>query len=184
MKMILIVGGTGSLGRATARRLLANGQSVRIMTRTPEKGVDLQQAGAEVVQGDLLDKASLARACRGAGKVLASAHAIFGRGREASKYVDLQGHIDLIDAAQSAGVTHFVYASAYSFSPEHDLVPFFQCKRRVEQHLQASGLSYTILRPTAFIESHAHDLIGKTILTDGKAALFGKGGTCAQLCGR
>jgi uncharacterized protein YbjT (DUF2867 family) len=173
--MILIVGGTGSLGRATAKRLLAKGDPVRIMTRTPEKAADLKQAGAEIVQGDLLAKASLERACRGVNKVLASAHSIFGRGREASKYVDLQGHIDLIEAAKSAGVSHFVYASAYAFSPEHESVPFFRYKRQTEQYLQASGLSYTILRPTAFIESHAHNLIGESILTNGKAALFGKG---------
>ncbi len=84
--MILIVGGTGSLGNATARRLLGKRRSVRVMTRTPEKATDLQKLGAEVVQGDLLDKASLARACRGVEKVLASAHSILGRGREASKW--------------------------------------------------------------------------------------------------
>ena len=49
--MILIVGGTGSLGRATVRRLLDKGLSVRIMTRTPEKAEALKQAGAEIVQG-------------------------------------------------------------------------------------------------------------------------------------
>jgi uncharacterized protein YbjT (DUF2867 family) len=173
--MILIVGGTGSLGQATARRLLARGQSMRIMTRTPEKAVDLKEAGAEVVQGDLLDKTTLARAFNGVDKVLASAHSIFGRGREASKYVDLQGHIDLIDAAKSAGVSRFVYTSAYSLGPEYETIPFFMCKRGVEQYLQASGLTYTILRPTAFFESHAHILIGASILASGKVALFGKG---------
>ena len=119
--MILIIGGTGALGQATAKRLLNKGESVRIMTRVPERAAALQQAGAEVVQGDLLDKASLARACQGATKVLAAAHAIAGRGREASKYVDLQGHIDLIDAAKSAGVEQFVYTSAYVFSPDYEL---------------------------------------------------------------
>ena len=173
--MILIVGGTGSLGRATANRLLAKGEPTRIMTRSPEKAGDLKQAGAEIVQGDLLDKASLFKACRGVNKVMASAHSILGRGREASKYVDLQGHIDLIEAAKNAGVEHFVYASAYVFGPDFELVPFFQCKQKVEHHLQASGLSYTILRPTAFIESHAHYLIGRSILSSGKVALFGKG---------
>lgn len=131
--------------------------------------------GAEIVQGDLLDKASLMQACCGVSKVLASAHSIFGHGREASKFVDLQGHIDLIDAGKSAGVTHFVYASAYSFDPKYDSIPFFQCKRQVEQHLQASGLPHTILHPTAFIEAHAHALIGESILASGKGALFGKG---------
>ena len=67
--MILIVGGTGALGSATARRLLAKGTAVRVMTRTPEKAAELQKLGAEVVQGDLLDKASLAQACRGVEKV-------------------------------------------------------------------------------------------------------------------
>jgi uncharacterized protein YbjT (DUF2867 family) len=173
--MILIVGGTGSLGKATARRLLANGQPVRIMTRTPEKAVDLKAAGAEVVKGDLLDKTTLARACNGVDQVLASTHSIFGRGRQASKYVDLQGHIDLIDAAKNVGVSRFVYTSACSLGPEYETIPFFQCKRGVEQYLQASGLTYTILRPTAFFESHAHNLIGESILASGKVALFGKG---------
>ncbi len=107
--MILIVGGTGALGSATARRLLAKGTAVRVMTRTPKNAVELQKLGAEIVEGDLLDKASLAQACRGVEKVLASAHSILGRGREASKYVDWQGHKDLIDAAKVAGVAHFVY---------------------------------------------------------------------------
>jgi uncharacterized protein YbjT (DUF2867 family) len=145
------------------------------MTRTPEKATDLQQSGAEIMRGDLLNKASLVRACRGANQVLASAHSIFGRGRVASKYVDLQGHIDLIDAAKDEGVQQFVYTSAYDFGAAHETVPFFQYKRQDEQYLQASGLSHTILRPTAFIESHAHNLIGESILNKGKAALFGKG---------
>jgi uncharacterized protein YbjT (DUF2867 family) len=145
------------------------------MTRTPEKATDLQQSGAEIMRGDLLNKASLVRACRGANQVLVSAHSIFGRGRVASKYVDLQGHIDLIDAAKGEGVQQFVYTSAYDFGAAHETVPFFQYKRQVEQYLQASGLSHTILRPTAFIESHAHNLIGESILNKGKAALFGKG---------
>ena len=49
--MILIVGGTGALGSAAARRLLAKGTAVRVMTRTPEKADELQKLGAEVVQG-------------------------------------------------------------------------------------------------------------------------------------
>jgi uncharacterized protein YbjT (DUF2867 family) len=173
--MILIVGGTGSLGSATARRLLAKGTAVRIMTRSPEKAGKLQKLGAEIVRGDLLDRASLTRACRGVDKVLAAAHAIMGRGREASKYVDLQGHKDLIDATRAAGARHFVYTSVYHYGPEYDSIPFFQYKQAVEWFLQASGLSYTILRPTAFMESHAEMRIGQPILEEGKVSLFGKG---------
>ena len=82
--MYLIVGGTGSLGSALARRLLDRGKPVRVMTRRPEDAAELKELGAEVLQGDLLDKASLARANKGATKVVASAHSILGRGKESS----------------------------------------------------------------------------------------------------
>jgi uncharacterized protein YbjT (DUF2867 family) len=163
------------LGSATARRLLARERVVRVMTRTPQKATALGKLGAEVVQDDLLDKASLARACRGATKVLAAAHSILGRGKEASKYVDLQGHKDLIDAARKAGVEHFVYMSAYKFNGVYDDNPFFQIKYEVEGYLRASGLDYTILRPTHFMESHAERFIGQPIMETGKVTLFGRG---------
>lgn len=173
--MILIVGGTGSLGSATARRLLATGVPVRVLTRTPQQATELEKSGAEIVRGDLRDKRSLVQACRGVDRVMASAHSILGRGLEASKYVDLQGHRDLIDVARAAGVGHFVYVSAYNFGPEFETVPFFRIKREVERHLQASGLPFTILRPTAFMEAHAELFIGKPIMEEGKVTLFGKG---------
>jgi uncharacterized protein YbjT (DUF2867 family) len=173
--MILIVGGSGNLGRATVKRLLKRREAVRVMTRMPEKAADLKAMGVEIVQGDLLDKASLARACMGAEKVLAAAHSILGRGKYASKYVDLQGHKDLVDAAKAAGVKHFVYTSVYDFAPIFRKVPFFAFKYEVEEYLQASGLSHVILRPTAFMESHAELFIGQPILEKGKVSLFGPG---------
>ena len=48
--MILIVGGTGALGSVTAEKLLAQGEAVRIMTRTPAKAQALQDLGADVIQ--------------------------------------------------------------------------------------------------------------------------------------
>ena len=125
--MILIVGATGVLGSALSKRLLENGEQVRAMTRTPEKAAELQAMGAEIVRGDLRDPASLRRACAGAQKVVASAHSVLGRGTAASKYVDGQGYKDLIDAAQSAGVAHFVYVSAYGVGPDHP-TPFMRFK--------------------------------------------------------
>jgi uncharacterized protein YbjT (DUF2867 family) len=53
--MHLIVGGTGTLGGIVARRLLENGDAVRIMTRRPDAAAALRQAGADAMEGDLLD---------------------------------------------------------------------------------------------------------------------------------
>lgn len=173
--MNLIVGGTGALGSAIARRLLAAGQRVRLMTRSPEKAVDLVARGAVVIRGDLLDRNSLVGACQGAEVVVAAAHSILGRGRHASAHVDGAGHRHLIDAARDSGVRHFIYTSVYGDGPEFHAVPFFRIKREVEEHLMASTLASTILRPTAFMESHAHLLIGEPILRTGKTMLFGRG---------
>ena len=173
--MNLIVGGTGALGSAIAKRLLTTGETVRVMTRAPEKAAGLAADGAVVVRGDLLDRASLTSACQGADVVVAAAHSIFGRGQEASAHVDGRGHRELIDAARSAGVRHFIYTSVYDYGPDYHTVPFFRIKYEVEEHLKASGLGYTILRPTAFMESHAHALIGEPVLRNGKAVLFGRG---------
>jgi len=173
--MNLIVGGTGSLGSALARRLLAANKPVRIMTRTPKKAADLQGLGAEVIRGDLLHKPSLVRACEGVTSVVASAHSVFGRGQNASKYVDMQGHKDLIDAAVGAGVDHFVYISVYDLGPEFESVTFLKCKREVERHLKASELGHTILRPTFFMESYAGTLTLQPILEQGKGTVYGEG---------
>ncbi len=86
--MILIVGATGILGRETARLLLDAGHHVRALARSPMKAADLKEAGADVMQGDLLDRPSLERACEGVEAVLAAAHAILGRGKYSSEHVD------------------------------------------------------------------------------------------------
>jgi len=173
--VILIVGGSGTLGHLLAVKLLAAGQPVRIMSRTPSKVGVLRAEGAEVVEGDLLDQDSVQRACEGVDIVVAAAHSIMGRGPNASVRVDGVGHCRLIDAAKAEGVDRFVYVSVHEADPAYRRVPFFRIKHDVEQYLKASGLAYTILRPTAFMDLHAHVLIGKPILDKGKVVLFGHG---------
>ncbi len=172
--MILIVGASGFLGREVASLLLSEGQQVRLLVRTPAKVDDLKQMGAEVMQGDLIDPPSLMRACQGVDRVLAAAHSLLGRGRYTSEAVDDAGHRALIDAAKAAGVAHFVYTSILGAAPDHP-IDFFRTKYRVEQYLKASGLSYTVLLPSAFMEWHVHIFNGKSILEKGKTSLLGKG---------
>jgi len=88
--------------------------------------------------------------------------------------VDDQGHRALIAAARGAGVARFVYTSAHGASPEHP-VDFFRTKFAIEQALAASGLPHVILRPTAFMEHHAHNFNGKGLLDKGRAQLIGPG---------
>ena len=175
--MILIVGGTGILGSLVTRRLLAGGHRVRVMSRAPGKAAALRGAGAEVVAGDLRDRDAVVRACSGARAVVAAAHSLLGRGAQASAHVDDAAHRRLIDVAREAGVRHLVYTSVYDYGPAFREVPFFRIKWDVERYLKSSGLDYTILRPTAFMDVHAHMLIGEPILRRGRVVLFGRGET-------
>jgi NADH dehydrogenase len=172
--MILVVGANGFLGRETVRQLLAAGQRVRAAARVPDTVADLKQAGAEVVHADLIDPASLASACNGIDVVFAAAHSLMGVRKYASHLVDGAGHRALIDAAKAAGVKRFVYTSVHGASPEHR-IDFFRTKAGVEDYLARSGLGFTILRPTAFMEWHVHLLLGKSIVDSGKTTIFGSG---------
>jgi uncharacterized protein YbjT (DUF2867 family) len=156
------------------RRLREQGHAVRALTRTPARAGELAALGAEVVAGDLVDRASLVRACAGVDRVLAAAHGLLGRGRYRSERVDADGHRALIDAARSSGVQRFVYTSALGASADHP-VDFFRTKHDTEAYLRASGLPHVVLRPTAFMEHHVHDFNGKVLLEKGRAQLIGGG---------
>lgn len=171
---VLVVGATGALGRPAVQRLRERGVAVRALCRHPERAADLAALGAEVLAGDLTDAASLQRACRGATRVLATAHSIMGRGRWRSEAVDDRGHRDLMAAARACGVRRFVFISAYGAGPGHR-IDFFRTKHAVEQALATSGLDAVVLRPTAFMEQHVHEFNGKVVLEKGKARLIGPG---------
>ncbi len=171
---VAVVGATGMLGRDVARQLLAGGHRVVGVTRDRARAADLASLGAEIRVADLTEPASLAAACRGVDIVVSAAHAMLGRGRYTSERVDDAGQRALIDAAKAAGVRHFVYTSVLGASPDHP-VDFWRTKFKVEQYLKASGLPWTILRPAAFMEMHAHELIGKSIIAGGTATILGRG---------
>lgn len=172
--MILVVGSTGSLGRHVVRKLLKRGETVRAMTRDRSKADDLKAAGAQIILGDLRDPESIEFAVRGARAVVAAAHSILGRGNESSQIVDDEGHRTLIDIAKEDGVGHFVYTSAVGAAPDHE-IDFWRTKARIEKYLEASGLRYTIIRPTAFMEVYAWELIGKAVAAGKRVILFGEG---------
>ncbi len=172
--MILIVGATGQLGRTTALALLKQGHAVRALVRDRGRAADLQRAGAEVVIGDLTDPRSLELACKGAERVFACAHALLGRGAQSSAQVDHVGHSALVAAARDAKVEHFVYTSAMGARADHP-VDFFRTKHEIEAVVKGSGMGWTILRPTSFMEQHVHQLNGQMLLERGFTIVIGPG---------
>lgn len=153
--MILVVGATGHVGRTVVRKLRDGGQPVRALVRPgsdPAKRRALEDAGATLVDGDLKDPASIARACEHAQTVISTASATISRQPgDSLAAVDRDGQIDLVEAARRAGAGHFVYVSVSGNldvpSPLHD------SKRAVEKALHdGGGMAYTILRPSLFMQ--------------------------------
>jgi uncharacterized protein YbjT (DUF2867 family) len=184
--MILIVGATGQLGGAVAQALLAQGRAVRVLVRhnSPSEALasqglatsaqTLQTAGAEMVYGDLKDRASLDAACRGVSTVIATANSVLRGGPDNVQTVDLEGNRSLIDAAAAAGVQHFIFVSAQNADPNHP-VPFLQAKGQTEQHLIASGLPYTLIAPHAYMEVWLAMVVGLPALTGQPVTVVGSG---------
>jgi len=171
--MILISGGTGVLGRAIARQLLEEGRSVRVMTRNPARAEALHARGAQVVVADLRDPESVRRAVSGATYVITTANAFVGRGAESVAAVDVRGTQNLIDAARDAGAKRFTFTSA-RLPPAYRSIDYFAAKFENEEYLHRSGLTWTILRPTAFMETWA-SMIGEPLVTKGSTQIFGEG---------
>jgi len=151
-KLILVSGATGQQGGATTRHLLAKGFKVRALTRDvqSDKAEALAAQGAEIVRGNLEDRAALDRALQGVYGVFSVQNFwLPGVGYDGEVK---QGQL-LADAAKAAGVKHFVYSSVGAahrgMGQQH-----FESKWQIEQYVQALGLPYTILRPVAFMDNH------------------------------
>jgi uncharacterized protein YbjT (DUF2867 family) len=146
---ILVTGGTGRQGGAAARHLLADGWKVRALVRDPDSpgAKALAKSGAELVRGDLLDRASLDRAVDGAhGVYSVQTPRGVGAGDE-----EREG-FNLADAAAAAGVEHFVFSSVYG-AESPDETPFRLPKHTIEMHIAEIGIPATILRPVTFMEN-------------------------------
>jgi uncharacterized protein YbjT (DUF2867 family) len=163
--MIVVAGGSGRLGTLLVTRLAARGLAVRVLTRDPTRARHLAGVATEIVEGDVREKASLNRAARGATTVVSAVHGFAGPGRVSPSSVDRVGNANLVDAAAAVGA-HVVLMSVVGASRDHEM-ELFHAKWVAEQHLRASGVPWTIVRATAYVELWAE------IMT--KPIVFGRG---------
>lgn len=147
-KVIVVTGATGLQGGAVTRHLLAEGWQVRALTRNAasKQARALVAAGAEVVQGDMGEIASLRPGFANAYGVYSLQNPfISGPQAEVS-----QGK-NVAEVAKESGVQHLVYASAGT-GGKGTGIPSWETKLQVEEHLKRLELPLTILRPMALME--------------------------------
>ena len=150
-KIIAVNGATGQQGGVMARKLLADGGKVRALTRDVNKPAaqELASIGAELVAGDMEDRAQLDAAFK-------DAYGVFSVQNFWLPNVGFDGEIkqgkNVADAAKAAGVQHLVYSSVGSahrgMGQKH-----FESKWIIEQYIQSLDIPYTIFRPVAFFEN-------------------------------
>ncbi|MFI9720318.1 SDR family oxidoreductase [Streptomyces sp. NPDC052396] len=142
MEPILVTGGSGTLGRRLVDRLVADGRTVRVLSRRPRPA---QTATViEWITGDLLTGAGLDTALAdGAVVVHCATNPV--RPRQ-----DIEATGRLIEAARQAATPHLLHVSIVGI----DLVPlpYYRAKLRVERLIEESGLPWTIQRATQFHE--------------------------------
>jgi NADH dehydrogenase len=149
--MILVAGGTGILGTLVVRELLARGERVRVLTRDLARASSLP-AEVERVTGDVRVEADRARAVAGCRTVVSAIHGFAGPGAPSPETIDRDANIGLIHAASTARVEHFVLLSVQGAAADHPMT-LHRAKHAAEHALRASGLPFTIIRPTAFLET-------------------------------
>jgi NADH dehydrogenase len=166
--------------------LLKAGKNVRILLRHNSPSAELAVAGmattvrslidvgAQPVYGDLTDRASLEDACGGIETVITTATATKREETETLEGVDLQGTLNLIEAARDAEVKHIIYMSAYGSNPD-DPVPLMRFKAACESRIQESGMDYTILLPGYFMEVWIGMVVGIPLQAGQPVTLVGKG---------
>jgi NADH dehydrogenase len=145
---ILVTGATGFVGPKIVHAFRAEERDVRALVRRPDKAGQLAGWGAELATGDVTDAASVETAARGCTHVVHLVAIIKGRPNDFHR-VMVEGTRNVLAAAKNAGVDRFILMSALGTSEStKEAVPYYAAKWAEEQEVLASGLEYTIFRPS------------------------------------
>lgn len=170
---VLVVGGTGRLGRMVVHELHHQGSPVRVLTRSAAKAAELRARGVDATIGDVRERPTLAPALAGVRTVIATAHGADSSGKNGPRHVEGRGYKNLIGEARMAGIDHLVYVSSANASPASPS-PYFRLKAQVEAEIVTSGVPYTIVSPTHLMETWAA-VVADPMIRRSRAMVFGNG---------
>jgi uncharacterized protein YbjT (DUF2867 family) len=171
--VILVAGGTGKLGSLIVRELLSRGERVRVLTRELGRARALP-AEVERVVGDIRSEDDRNRAVAGCRTIVSAVHGFAGPGSPSPEAIDRDANCFLIRAAAAAGVEHVVLLSVHGAAADHPMT-LHRAKHAAEQALCASGLPFTIIRPTAFLETWVQVIGAESSDAAARPLVFGPG---------
>jgi uncharacterized protein YbjT (DUF2867 family) len=144
--MLLLTGATGTVGSALLPRLIAAGVPVRCLVRDP-RGLGEHRVRVQIALGDLADPSSFRHALRGVRTVVHAAAAIRDQPRGSIEELNGVATWRLVQAAERAGVEHFLFFSSLSTS-RHSRARFFRAKALAERAVAEASLRTTIVAPS------------------------------------
>ena len=150
-RKILVTGATGQQGGALARLLLQKKNEVYALIRNTEpespKAQNLRNLGAKLIKGDLDNPDSLEQATNGIDSVF-----LMGTWVEVGTEGETRRGKMMVDIAKEKKIEHLVYSSVVN-ADKNTGIPHFESKYKVEQHIKNSGIPYTIIGPTFFMDN-------------------------------
>lgn len=148
---LLIIGGTGTLGRQIVRKALEDGFQVRCIVRNKRTAKFLQEWGAELVYGDLTIPETLPFSFQGVTAIIDTSTT---RPKDDLKMVetDWYGKLMLIEMAKRVNIKRFIFFSIVN-ADQYPTITLMQQKANIEKVLSSSGVPYTIFRCTGFYQA-------------------------------
>jgi len=174
MKKILLAGATGHLGKYIFKELKQQNYQVRVMARNPEKAQLLFPDSKEVVLADATSPETLQGCCKGIDVVISAlgkSISFRSQGSGSFQEIDYQANLLLLEEAKRAGVSQFIYISAFS-AAAHPTLAYFKAHADFAETLRNSGLSFAILEPTALFSAFEEVMI---MARKGRIASLGAG---------
>ncbi len=147
---LLIIGGTGTLGRQVVLQALTKGYQVRCLVRNFRKASFLKEWGVELVYGDLSRPETIPPCFKGITAVI-DASTSKANDLDSLKKVDWEGKLCLIKAAKIAKIKRFIFFSAQNVEKFKN-IPLMKVKDGIEIKLKESGIPYTIFKLTGFYQ--------------------------------
>ena len=147
---LLVIGGTGTLGRQIVLQALTKGYAVRCLVRNFRRANFLKEWGAELVYGDLSIPETIPPCLQGITAVI-DASASRPSDEDALKTVDWDGKLALIEASEAANIKRFIFCSTQNLE-QFSNIPLMEMKQGIEIKLKQSTIPYTIFRLTGFYQ--------------------------------
>jgi uncharacterized protein YbjT (DUF2867 family) len=170
---VLVAGATGYLGGFVAREFKSRGHFVRALARSASKLYPMKDELDEIVEGEITVPESIEGICDGIDVVFSSVGITKQKDKLTFKDVDYQGNRNLLEVAKKAGVKKFIYVSVFN-GPDLMHLDIVKAHEDFVQVLKASGVDYSIIRPTGYFSDMGEYL---NMAKKGRVYLVGSGNT-------